>query len=118
MDRGSQFEDRAAQLLRGAGLRVLERNFRCKLGELDLVCREGEVLVFVEVRYRSNPHFASAAASVTPAKQRRLWRTAQFYLQRHGLTDSQACRFDVIAFSGSREEAEDGIQWLKNAITM
>jgi putative endonuclease len=74
--------------------------------------------VFVEVRYRSNPHFASAAASVTPAKQRRLLRTVALYLQQKGLTNQQACRLDVIAVRPGHSPSEDKIQWLKNAITL
>ncbi len=116
MNRGTPFEVRAGKLLQSAGLRILERNFSCKLGEIDLVCRDGDTLVFVEVRSRSHPHFASAAASVTPTKQRRLVATAQRYLQLRGLSERLPCRFDVVAFDGSQCGPEDKIQWLKNAI--
>ncbi len=118
MNRGQEYEERATELLSARGLQVLTRNYRCKLGEIDLVCRDGDTLVFVEVRYRSNPRFASAAASVTPAKMRRLWATAQLYLQQRGLSDQQACRFDVLAFDDDQRHGKDGIQWLKNAISM
>ena len=118
MNKGKRFEARAERLLHRAGLTILERNFACKLGEIDLVCRDGQSLVFVEVRYRSNPRYASAQASVTPAKQRRLLRTAQYYLQQKGLGESQACRFDVLAFTTTHSEAKDEIEWLKNAITL
>ena len=116
MKRGEYYERRAGEYLRAAGLAVVERNFRCKLGEIDLICREGDTVVFVEVRFRGNPRFASAAASVTPAKQRRLIAAARFYLQQRGLTERQPCRFDVLAFDGAACNAEDGIEWLKNAI--
>lgn len=115
MHRGRHFEDRAARLLRDAGLSILERNFRCKPGEIDLICRDAQTLVFVEVRYRANTRFATAAASVTRSKQQRLIRAAQVYLQRTGLANSTACRFDIVAFDGERS-GKDGIQWLKNAI--
>jgi putative endonuclease len=118
LNRGKHYEREAARFLRQAGLEILSHNFRCKLGEIDLICREAETLVFVEVRYRGNPHFASAAASVTPAKQRRLLRTVAFYLQQRGLTDRQACRLDVIALRPGHPKDEDAIQWLKNAITL
>lgn len=118
MHGGEKFEARAARFLEQAGLQVLERNFSCKLGEIDIICSAGSQLVFVEVRRRSNPHFASAAASVTRGKQRRLLRTAQFYLQRRGWSNSRPCRFDVIAFSPSTTAGKDGIQWLQNAFTM
>lgn len=120
MDRGSAFEARAARFLRGAGLEIITRNYRCKAGEIDLVCRDGNTLVFIEVRFRSRRGFASAAASVTPAKQRRLVATAQHYLQRHRLAERTPCRIDVIAFDhatdGHQRAGEDEIQWLKNAI--
>ena len=116
MKRGEYYERRAEQYLRDAGLSILERNFRCKLGEIDLVCQDGKSLVFVEVRFRSNPRYASAAASVTPAKQRRLVAAAQHYLLQRGLSERQPCRFDVLAFDGALSAPEDGIEWLKNAI--
>lgn len=118
MNRGRQYENRASRLLQSAGLEVVARNFHCKLGEIDLICRDGNILVFVEVRYRSNTRFASAAASVTAAKQRRLSATAQLYLQQRGLTERQRCRFDVLAFDETRSDSEDGIQWLKNAFSI
>lgn len=118
MNSGRQYEDRAGRLLRSAGLEVVARNFRCKLGEIDLICRDGGTLVFVEVRYRSSTRFACAAASVTAAKQRRLWATAQLYLQQRGLTEQQRCRFDILAFDETRSTGEDGIQWLKNAFSI
>jgi putative endonuclease len=118
MSTGEHYERRAAGLLEKAGLVVLERNFRCKTGEIDIICSDGPSLVFVEVRYRQNPRFASAAASVTRAKQRKLIRTAQFYLQRRGWLNHRPCRFDVVAFSSARDQRADGIQWLKSAFTM
>jgi putative endonuclease len=118
MDTGEEYEQRAAVLLKQAGLVVLERNFRCKTGEIDIICSDGPKLVFVEVRYRHNPRYASAAASVTLAKQRRLIRTAQFYLQRRGWLNKRCCRFDVIAFGPARDRSADGIQWLKSAFTI
>ena len=75
-------------------------------------------MVFVEVRYRSHSGFASAAASVDRAKQRRLSQTAQYYLQQRGLTDRQPCRIDVLAFDDSGSPGEDEIQWLQNAVTL
>jgi putative endonuclease len=78
------------------------------VGELDLIMRDGGQLVFVEVRERSNPHYGGAAASITPAKQRRIVRAAQFYLLRcHPLPP---CRIDIVAIDGQR------INWLRNAI--
>jgi putative endonuclease len=112
------FEKRAERALRARGLQIVEKNYRCRLGEIDLICRDGSVLIFVEVRYRSQTGFATAAASITRAKQRRLLQAAQHYLQRRGISGQVPCRIDVVAFDGRQSEAEDGIQWLKNAITL
>lgn len=105
---GDAGEDAALAYLQRQGLRLVERNFRCKAGELDLIMQDASSLVFVEVRKRKAAGFGGAAASITPAKQRRLLLAAQFYLQRY--RTPPACRFDVIAIDG------DKIEWLKNAI--
>ena len=112
MSDGTHYENEAAQALQRSGLEIVQRNFRCKLGEIDLICRDGERLVFVEVRRRSNRHFATAAASVTRRKQLRIIRAAQLYLQQTVGANSTPCRFDVVAFE------VNGMQWLKNAFTM
>ena len=117
MSNGQAFETAAAGLLSDAGLQVLERNFSCKLGEIDLVCADAGQLVFVEVRRRSNPRYGSATSSVSASKQRKLIRTAQFFLQRRAQYRGASCRFDVVAFDtppGGRER----VQWIKNAFTM
>ena len=117
------YENRAAEFLQDQGLEVLARNFHCKLGELDLVCSLEHVLVFVEVRYRSNSRYGGAAASVTPGKQRKLIRAAQVYLQRHPQHQHRPCRFDGIALSPNpsapNASAPDQVhvQWLPNAFT-
>jgi putative endonuclease len=121
MQKGQYYEIQAARLLQQAGLELLERNYRCKLGEIDIICRDGPDIVFVEVRCRHNRRFASAAASVTISKQRKLVRTALFYLQRKGWSNDRACRFDVVAISkstNSKTAENDEIQWLKNAFVM
>ena len=105
---GDAGEERALAYLQQQGLRLVERNFRCKMGEVDLIMRQDAVLVFVEVRARADDRHGGAAASITPAKQRRLIRAAQFYLQR--LRTLPACRFDVIAIDG------DTLRWLKNVL--
>jgi putative endonuclease len=92
------------------GLSLVERNYQCKLGEIDLIMRSDDTLVFVEVRYRKATHFGGAAASVSPAKQQRLRRAALSYLQSKGLNESrQSCRFDLVACEGT------DINWIANA---
>ena len=105
---GRQWEGAALAYLRRHGLALLEANFRCKGGEIDLVMRDGPALVFVEVRQRAARAHGGAAASITPAKIRRLVRAAEIYLLRFPRTPP--CRFDVVAIDGDR------LEWLRNAI--
>ncbi len=93
-------------------MRLLERNYLTRHGELDLIMQDDDTLVFVEVRYRSSERFGGAVASINHAKQRKLVATAQHYLQRRHRQDTP-CRFDVIAISGS-----DELQWLSNVIEL
>ena len=107
---GDSGEDQALDYLQKRHLSLVERNFRCKGGEIDLIMLDQAVLVFVEVRKRAPgaQQFGGAVASVTPAKQRRLVVAAQVYLKRY--THPPACRFDIIAIDGGE------LVWLKNAI--
>lgn len=98
---GTEFESRALGDLERAGLKLLTRNFNTRYGELDLVMRDGETVVFVEVRYRRDPGFGGAAASVTAQKQTRLAHAAGLFLQAHPKLAQLPCRFDVVAFSGA-----------------
>lgn len=111
--RGQLAEQRAEAYLRAQGLTTRMRNYRCKAGEIDLIMAEGSTLVFVEVRLRSHRSFAQAAETVDWRKQQKLIRAAQHYLQRQGLTDKVACRFDVVAFDPNRTEGQ--INWLRDA---
>jgi putative endonuclease len=106
---GDAAEDRALSFLVGRGLGLVARNVASRLGEIDLVMRDGETLVFVEVRSRSRADFGGAAASVGPAKQRRLRREAQRYLVAHFGDRWPACRFDVCALDGA------AIDWIRDA---
>ena len=95
---GAGAERRAADALHAAGLRVVERNVRLRGGEIDLVCRDGECWVFVEVKARRRGWDDTPGAAVTWTKQRRLVRLAQQYLKWRGLHDVR-CRFDVVEVS-------------------
>ncbi|MGH8212386.1 MAG: YraN family protein [Rhodanobacteraceae bacterium] len=97
---GALFENHALARLQRAGLRVLARNFNTRFGELDLVMRDGDALVFVEVRYRRHGVFGGGAASVGTAKRERLMKAAQLFLQAHPQLTALPCRFDVLAFDG------------------
>ena len=109
---GSIAEDRAETFLREHGLVILAKNYRCKLGEIDLIMQHADMLVFIEVRLRTHQAFANAAESVTIRKQQKIIKTAQHYLQQHQLTDKANCRFDVIAFSDNGNP-----EWIKDAFS-
>lgn len=112
LEKGQEAESLAARFLQSQGLHFIERNFRCKLGEIDLIMMDKSTLVFVEVRLRSNRFFAQAAESVNAQKQRKLINSAQFYLQQHKLVDKVNCRFDVIAIDNNYIKTSD---WIQNA---
>lgn len=106
---GAEGEALAAAHLARAGLRVLSRNWRCRAGELDIIARDTDgTLVFVEVRRRASSAFGGAAASITPAKQLRLARAAEFYRQVTHCT-AQPCRFDVVLIEAGR------LEWIRDA---
>jgi putative endonuclease len=108
---GARFEAQALTYLEQAGLCLLARNVRYRVGEIDLIMRDGNTLVFVEVRSRSRSGFGGAAASVGALKRARLIRAAQAYLMRlRG--QIPPCRFDVVAFESGR------LVWLRNAFGM
>lgn len=106
---GSAAEDRALRLLLAEGLALVGRNFRCRVGEIDLIMRDGQALVFVEVRYRSDRRHGTAAETVSVPKQRRFAAAARRYLQQHPAAARAPCRFDVVAITGEQ------VDWLKGA---
>ena len=99
--RGDSAEERASRHLEGAGFTILERNFRTPVGEIDIVARRGDVLVFVEVRSREDAAFGSPEGSVTPAKRRRIAAAARRYLSNVPPSSWREARFDVIAIEGA-----------------
>ncbi len=103
---GRAAEALAADHLARHGLKVLARNYRCRGGEIDLVCRDGTTLVFVEVRLRTSRDFGGAAESITAAKQRRIALAARHYLAGKPWP---ACRFDAVLLDGAH------IEWIRNA---
>ena len=114
LQRGAAAEQLAAGYLQARGLKILARNLRCKAGEIDLLCLETAILVIVEVRQRRQVEFGGALGSVTCAKQRRIIRAAQFFLQKTAQWRRFAVRFDVIAVEGLPDGAHR-IDWVKDA---
>ncbi|MCC1495259.1 YraN family protein [Alcanivorax sp. 1008] len=112
--RGEQTEKLAESWLNQQGLYTVTRNWRCRMGEIDLIMLEEDVLVFVEVRFRSSTHHGGAAGSVDPRKQRRLVAAARHYLRMRPEAAMRRCRFDVIAMQpGSRNEMS--FDWIAGA---
>lgn len=107
---GKDAEERARELLTRHGLTLVTRNFHCRGGEIDLVMRDRDALVFVEVRYRRSTTWGGAVGSVDARKQQRLLLAARNYLARHNW--SGPCRFDVVAFEGSSDP-----HWIRDAIS-
>jgi putative endonuclease len=112
---GQAAETLACNHLEKNGLRLVTRNYRCRMGEIDLIMQDKTHLVFIEVRFRSRIDYGSGSESVTHAKQVKLLRTAHYYLQQQGLTEKQACRFDVVAIT--QDQHNPTIEWIKNAFT-
>ena len=112
-DAGSDAEAHACEYLLAQGLSLLTRNFRSRLGEIDLIMDDGQSLVFVEVRYRRGNAFGSGAESVNRRKQARITACAQHYLQKNPAALQRPCRFDVVAISGAREKPD--IHWIRDA---
>jgi len=104
--RGAAAEGRAADYLQQKKLVVVGRNFRVRGGEIDLICRDGRTIVFVEVRQRTRSDFGGAGASITAAKQARLIVAARHWLARHG---ELPCRFDCVLIDGEK------LEWLRDA---
>lgn len=112
LDDGARAEQLAADYLRRRGLTLIERNYRCRAGEIDLILRDGATLVFAEVRLRKNGAFGGAAGSITAQKQHRLRLAAQHYLQT--LAAEPPCRFDALLLDKLDENA---VEWIKNAFS-
>lgn len=106
---GADYERQAAEYLTEKGVRILETNFRCGQGEIDLIGRHQGYLVFVEVKYRSGSEKGYALEAVDCRKQRRICRVADYYRYTHGLGDETGVRYDVVGIQGGE------IQWVQNA---
>jgi putative endonuclease len=114
---GEHAEQLALDRLQSAGLELVTRNFRCRVGEIDLVMLEGDCLVIVEVRCRktdASGRFPSAIESVGPQKQRKLTKAALFFLAKHKHFANHKVRFDVVAYDGPTPD-QYALQWIRDA---
>ena len=115
-DKGKAAEDIACGYLEKNGLRLIDKNFHSRYGEIDLIMQHQEVLVFIEVRYRKNQDYGGATASITPAKQKKIHKTALYFMQLKGREFN--ARIDVIAMSDNNSPFDDeslNIEWIQNA---
>ena len=110
---GSAWEDRAESFLHKRGLKSRIKNFTSRWGEIDLIMDDGEYLVFIEVRFRTRNNYGSALETIDRRKQRRIIRSAQYYLARFPELGYRPCRFDVIAIGGNGAAGE--YTWIKDA---
>jgi len=114
--KGAQFERMAQEHLEGEGLEFVERNYRCKRGELDLVMRDEDDVVFVEVRYRRSTDYGSGAESVDARKRAKLIAAASHWLLAHPAMANAPCRFDVVSMSGA--PANPQVDWIRDAFSV
>lgn len=114
LQQGRQAENYACRYLKKRGFKLLTRNYRTSFGEIDLIMRQDEILIFVEVRYRSNAVHGSPAETIDARKQKRLRACAEHYLQHHKSALGSSCRFDVVAFTG--DFRDQNTIWIKDAL--
>lgn len=124
---GKQAEDFAYRYLKAQGLCLITRNYACRLGEIDLIMQDKEILVFVEVRYRQQQQFGHSLETVDAYKQTKLIKTAEHYLQSNPTLAETPCRFDVLGISARKpsllqklspsQHYPAQVEWLKNAFS-
>ena len=112
--KGLRFEDQARDYLQVHGLVLLQPNYRCRFGEIDLVMRDGDTLCFIEVKFRKSRLFGGAAASIPQAKQRKIIKTALFYIASHKHLANQPMRFDALLIQ-RQADGSNHINWIQNA---
>ena len=113
---GQRAEQAAARFLERRGLETLARNYRTRFGEIDLVMRDDDAIVFVEVRYRSDPSWVRAAETVTGQKRRRIVLAARAFLRAHPRCLAHPCRFDVVAIA--RPHYRVRYEWIRGAFVV
>jgi len=110
---GQLAENLSGQFLQQQGASILERNYRCNVGELDIIAKHNDSIVFVEVRFRKNIAFGNPLETITLSKQKKLIKAASYYLQRNKNFAKKPCRFDVIAVTIQQNEYQ--FEWIQHA---
>ena len=114
--KGRHGEDLALFHLKQHGLKLVSRNYRCRFGEIDIVMKDGDELVFVEVKYRQSESLFPTVELVDFTKQKKLLRSANHYLGRHRVPQETVSRFDVVGITGV--QGEENFDWIQNAFTV
>lgn len=112
--KGLRFEDQARGYLQARGLLLLQSNYRCRFGEIDLIMRDGDTLCFIEVKFRKSLLFGGAAGAIPTSKQRKIIKTALFYLSVHQHLANQPTRFDALLIQ-RQADGSNQINWIQNA---
>ena len=114
MNKGDQYEKTARVYLEKAGLTLIQSNFHCRFGEIDLIMKDKTTICFIEVKYRSTLKFGGAAAAISRSKQVKLIKTANFYIMQNQTISNSPFRFDTITLQGDSNNKPE-INWIQNA---
>lgn len=114
LSKGLAYEAKAQRYLESSGLKLVSKNYRTKLGEIDLIMKHHDTVVFIEVRYRNDARFGSGVETITKSKQRKIIRSAQQFLNENKLWHLNS-RFDVVSISPKTRTKSLNIDWIKSA---
>ncbi|MDP0587939.1 MAG: YraN family protein [Candidatus Endonucleobacter bathymodioli] len=112
---GEKAEKSALHYLKKQGLKLLNKNFACPYGELDLVMLDSDILTFIEVRFRSKSSFGSSAESITPSKIQKIRMTSNIFLQHNSQHKRRLCRFDAVTITHDDDSKQNRLEWTKGA---
>ena len=113
--KGQQAEQLALSFLQQNGLEIVQTNFSCKLGEIDLIMLDQDTLVFVEVKYRKQKRYGHPLETINPSKQRKIIKTIQYFLMKYPKFAQYPCRIDAIAIHSQVQSQQETLEWIKNA---
>ena len=106
---GTEYESLACEYLEKEGLKIIARNYRVRIGEIDIIARDGNELVFIEVKYRKNRDYGGAEYAIPLSKQKVIRKVAEWYMKQNGVNPNAYCRFDAVLIDG------ENIEHIKNA---
>lgn len=112
---GKQAESRACDFLKAKGLRLIAKNFRTTLGEIDLIMKEDNILVFIEVRSRKSSVYGESCETIGRIKKAKIIKTASIYLKKEKLCEKIDCRFDVVTIDYIKDKIHGDIRWIRDA---